>query len=477
VKILTGAQMNAVDQRAAALGIASMVLMENAGCRVVDFLALRFAPLARHRIVIFCGKGNNGGDGLVVARQLLTRFAPESLDVVLAEPAEQMKGEAAAQLAHWFHLGQRVQYDVTPECHAATIVVDALLGTGLEGPPRGRYAEFITMINEGFPAAHVIAVDVPSGIGRQGVWAEATVTFEAPKVDLFGPAAASVGELVISPIGLPAALIEQPGHWLALNTPGEFRGLFAPRLRTAHKGDFGHVLVVGGAAGTTGAAAMTGLAALRAGAGLVTVCASTQQGFPPELMTAPLSDEALQGKSVLAIGPGLGNTPDTAALVSRLVTTAHAPLVLDADALNVLGSTPVRGCILTPHPGEMARLTGVPTAQIQANRIPAARQYAQQQQATLVLKGAETVIAAPDGSVWLNTTGNPGMATGGSGDVLTGLLAGLLAQTPSQAVAAVLAAVWLHGRAADLAVAELGEKPLIATDILRFIPAAMREIV
>jgi NAD(P)H-hydrate epimerase len=469
--------MREVDAKAIGMGIPSLVLMENAGLRVVEVLAERYAPLKKHRIVVFCGKGNNGGDGLVVARQLATRFHPESLAVVLACAEEQLTGDAAIQLKHWKAIGGTVSLEVSAAMHAATLIVDALLGTGLDGPPHGSAAALIDEINDGFPAAGVVAVDVPSGIGFDGVWAETTVTFEAPKIEHYSPrGAAMTGELIVAPIGIPARLLDDPGYWLHVSSPSDFRGLFEPRARQSHKGDFGHVLVVGGSTGTTGAAAMAGLAALRAGAGLVTVSAATQQGFPPELMTAPLSDEALRGKTVLALGPGLGATADSTALVRHLAITAKVPLILDADALNVLGETPITGCTITPHPGEMSRLTGLPTAQIQSDRVAIARRFATSRGATVVLKGQNTVVAFPDGRVWLNTTGGPAMATGGSGDILTGLIAGLTAQFPSQPDEAVLAAVWLHGRAGDLGAAELGEKSLIATDLLHYLPKAMQEI-
>jgi len=476
MKILTGAEMREVDRKAIEAGVPSLVLMENAGLRVVEFLAERFAPLAAQRIVIFCGKGNNGGDGLVVARQLLTRFAPASLDVIVAD--EPATADAIANLKAWKAVGGEVTTDVTPRMRAATLIVDALLGTGATGAPQGRTAELIGEINTGFPAAKTVAIDVPSGIGFGGVRAAATVTFESYKREHFD-FAEEAGEVVVRPIGLPGKLINDPAHWYATADPDQFRGLFAPRQRDSHKGNFGHVLVVGGATGTTGAAIMAGMAALRAGAGLVTVSAATQQGFPPELMTAALShdthDDAIQGKTALAIGPGLGATAESKALVRRLVSKVQVPVVLDADALNVLGDARVHGCVLTPHPGEMARLAGLSTAQVQADRLGVARGFATERGAIVVLKGAGTLIAFPDGTIWRNTTGNPGMATGGAGDILTGLIAGLVAQFPTRLGEAVLAAVWLHGRAGDLGVQELGEKSLIATDLLRFLPAAMGE--
>jgi NAD(P)H-hydrate epimerase len=265
---------------------------------------------------------------------------------------------------------------------------------------------------------------------------------------------------------------------LTLARPEDFTPLFTRRIRTAHKGDFGHVLIVGGSAGKSGAAVMAGLAALRSGAGLVTVC-SAEPPQNPELMWEPLGDltaieRAAAGKSVLAVGPGLGAGAPVREIVERL----EQPMVLDADALNTLASDGVPSgdqFILTPHPGEMSRLTGRPAAEIQHNRIANAREFATRNGVTLVLKGANTLTAYPDGEMVVNTTGTPAMATGGSGDILTGLIAGLLAQFPSQLRLAAAAAVWVHGRAGSYAARELGEKCVIATDLLQYLPYAMEE--
>jgi NAD(P)H-hydrate epimerase len=469
--------MREADRRTVEAGIPNLVLMENAGHRVVEFLERRFSPISLQRIVIICGKGNNGGDGLVIARQLYTRFRPLSLDVVLAidPPHPQLELLRAT--------GCPVEKEILPQMRAATLVIDALLGTGLNGAPKEPYAAIIQEINQGFPLAKVVAVDIPSGLNSDAaetawchVRAHATVTFTSPQpAHVLEPNASAAGELVVAPIGTAPVLCESQ---LVLGERADFAPLLQPRSRTAHKGDFGHVLVIGGSRGKTGAAAMTGMAALRAGAGLVTVCSAEPPPFV-ELMWEPLEDwasieRAAEGKTVLAVGPGLGH----AAEVDRIVANLPQPIVLDADGLNQLaaGRIPMGDrFVLTPHPGEMSRLMKRPTAEIQRNRVEVARQFATAHNVTLVLKGANTLTAFGDGEVWVNPTGGPEMATGGSGDVLTGMIAGLLAQFPDQQRLVVPGAVWLHGRAGDLAAGELGEKSVIATDLLKYLPWAMEE--
>jgi NAD(P)H-hydrate epimerase len=490
MKVLTAAQMREVDRRTSEMGIPGIVLMENAGHRVVEFLAERFAPLPAQRIVVLCGKGNNGGDGLVVARQLHTRFHPQALHVVLLAAPEELKGDAAANYRMLAACGCPVWSEVPAEARLATLVVDALLGTGISGPATGVMLEGIREINGGFPLAKVVAVDIPSGMPSDSgqpvgecARADYTVTFTAPKVgQVLPPNCDGVGELVVGPIGSPPELYEDV--WLSLLEPEMFEELLAPRPPGGHKGTFGHVLVVAGGPGKTGAAAMTGLAALRAGAGLVTV-ASHSSAIPviashaPELMTAPLDelDRLIEGKTVIAMGPGLGRGPEIESLVARTLEQFAHPVVLDADALvgHAFSLPPDRIRVLTPHPGEMSRLTGQPTAEIQADRVGAARALSTERHVTLVLKGQRTVIAFPDGRVWINPTGTPAMGTGGSGDVLTGMIAGFLAQFPSQPDQAVAAAVYLHGLAGEIGARALGEKCLIATDILRYLPDAMEE--
>jgi len=510
MKVLTAAQMREVDRRTIEMGIPGLVLMENAGHRVVEFLAERFAPLSSQRVLILCGKGNNGGDGLVVARQLFTRFHPRRLDVVLLAAPEELKGDAAANYRMLQVAGCAVKREIAPEMRHATLVVDALLGTGLNGPATGAMLEAIGEINGGFPLAKVVAVDIPSGMPSDSgkpvgphVRAQATVTFTAPKpAQVLAPNCDACGELRVGAIGSPASFWEaDPAVYLSLVEPSRFRALLAPRPRMAHKGSFGHVLVLAGSRGKTGAAAMTGMSALRAGAGLVTV-ASAESAIPviaghaAELMTEPLPETESGGislgafdygrlaavadrKDVFAVGPGLGTHPDTVAFVRRVMAERPEPMVIDADGLNALAEGEWTGAsglrVLTPHPGEMARLAGRKTAEIEADRVLAARTYAIERGVVLVLKGYRTLIAFPDGRVWVNPTGSPAMATGGSGDILTGLLAGFLAQFPGDAENAIALAVYLHGLAGQLGAREMGEKALIATDLLRFLPAAMEE--
>jgi hydroxyethylthiazole kinase-like uncharacterized protein yjeF len=445
MRVLTAQQMREADRRAMEQGTPGDVLMKHAARGVVELIEREFPPLAQQRVVIFCGPGNNGGDGLVAAQMLEGRVA--SLQVVrVADPPG------------------RVDRD-------ATVVVDALLGTGAREPVEGRYAELIHSINHDFPKAKVVAVDIPSAML---VRADFTVTFAAPKAEmLMSPRAQNIGQLTVADIGIPPEFMPSD---LELSESHDFAPLFQPRQRDAHKGNYGHVLVVGGASGKTGAAAMAGLAASRMGAGLVTVACSDPSRLAPELMTQSLDAISLERMTVLAIGPGLGVQRE---LVARLLHQAAAdvPTVIDADGLNSIAGADFRGrgvaTILTPHPGEMARLTGAKVT----DRLATARTFAQERNVCLVLKGYRTLIALPDGKVWINPTGSPAMAKGGTGDILTGMIAGLVAQFPGDIPTAVRAAVWLHGRAGELAAEELTEQCVLATDLLHYLPKAIREIV
>jgi len=508
MKILSAAQMRDIDRLTIEAGIPGLILMENAAHRVVEQMERRFSPIADQRIAVFCGKGNNGGDGLAIARQLQTRFRPRTLDVILAGPIADLRGEAAQNLEMLRACGIQVQHQISPRMRHATLVVDALLGTGMADRPKDRPRELIDEINTGFPFAKVIAVDLPSGMVSDAAdsmgpiaRADLTITFTAPKIcHVLSPNCDRCGELVIAPIGTDPAIFEQePLVFLSMMEPRWFHHLFTPRSRSTHKGDYGHVFAIGGSVGKNGAAAMTGSAALRSGAGLVTVAsaASAISGIgahAPELMTEPLAEteagsiaaraysavEALSArKTIVAAGPGMGTHPDTITFCQTLFERMPLPAVLDADAINALIGPYVRPGgprILTPHPGEMARLIGGSIEQVQSDRIGIARAVALDREVTIVLKGYRTVIAFPDGRVWINTTGTPAMATGGTGDILTGLIAGLMAQFQSEADYAIGAAVWLHGRAGELGAAALGEKCLLATDLLRFLPEAMREL-
>jgi hydroxyethylthiazole kinase-like uncharacterized protein yjeF len=520
MKILTAAQMQRIDRLTTErYGVPSLTLMENAGRGVVEFLAGRFAPLAEHQIVILCGRGNNGGDGMVVAR-LLREQGIKPRVFLLADP-KTLKGDAAA---NWERLAASGAPEVVPDSDAwrrvmpalenATLIVDALFGTGLAKPLEGFFAEVVCDINRASSRAKIVAVDLPSGISADSsnligecVRADASVTFTAPKLaHIFPPACERAGEWMVKPIGTPAEAMENdPELFLNLTERQDLSWLVAPRRMDAHKGSFGHVLLIAGSVGKTGAAAMAAKAALRAGAGLVTV-ATAKSALPiiaslgMEFMTEPLPeteagtispramdygrlDQLVDGKSVLAVGPGIGTTRETAEFVRTVVNKYAVPVVLDADGLNAFA-----GCmetlraedrvrILTPHPGEMARLTGKTTAEILARRVEVPRQFAQRHGVVLVLKGSRTLTAAPDGQVWVNPTGNPGMATGGTGDVLTGIIAGLLAQYPARPPAQVAAAgVYLHGLAGDRAAVEWGAASLIAGDLLDALPQAFRAL-
>jgi NAD(P)H-hydrate epimerase len=500
MRVLTASEMRDVDRRTIERGIPGIVLMENAGHRVVEFLAERFRPLSAERIVVLCGKGNNGGDGLVIARQLHTRFRPRALHVVMLAAPEDLKGDAAVNFGMLQACGCPVEREIPAAARNASLVLDALLGTGINGPATGRMLEAIREINSGFPLAKVVAVDIPSGMSSDSpvtagefARADCTVTFTAPKVgQVLPPNCDHVGELVVAPIGSPPELFDNA--CLSLLEPAMFRELLRPRPPEGHKGTFGHVLVIAGSRGKTGAAAMTGISALRAGAGLVTVASARSaiaeiSSHAPELMTEPLAEtphgtlalnadlaSTAEGKTVIAMGPGLGRDAAIAQLVGSAAAVFEQPMVLDADALvGQAFSLSGRTRILTPHPGEMARLSGRNTAEIQQDRVAAARTYAKAQSVTLVLKGQRTLLAFPDGRVWINPTGTPAMGTGGSGDILTGLIAGFLAQFPQQPDQALAAAVYLHGLAGQLGARALGEKCLIATDILKYLPAAMEE--
>jgi hydroxyethylthiazole kinase-like uncharacterized protein yjeF len=516
MKILTAAQMQRIDRiTTERYGIPSLALMEKAGAGVVEFVSKRFNPLGQHRIAVLCGRGNNGGDGFVAARLLRDQgFNPEV--VIFGQPKE-LTGDAATTYRRLATSGEPAAVpdlgawnQIRPRLKDTTLFIDALVGTGLSKPLHGLLLEVIRDMNSKFPGASRIAVDLPSGLSADDpeligecVHADASVTFTAPKyAHVFPPACEEAGEWSVVDIGTPPEALENdPELFLRLVEREELSWLRVPRKIDSHKGSFGHVLVVAGSFGKTGAAAMAAKSALRTGAGLVTVGTPKSAlpivaGLGMEWMTEALAetdagtvsiealesgklDELIHGKTVLAIGPGMGNVPETAELIRRLVNRINIPLVLDADGLNAFGGRigemkPGRQPrVLTPHPGEMARLSGIPIADILKRRIEVAREFAIHHQVYLVLKGARTLVASPDGRVSVNPTGNPGMATGGTGDCLTGIIAGLLAQYRERQVAEVVeAAVYLHGVAGDMASRRLGEHSMLAGDLLESLPQA-----
>lgn len=505
--------MRELDRRAIEeIGIPGGVLMENAGRGAAESLERRFADRFPGPVLILAGKGNNGGDGYVIARHLLNR-GWRVRTVVLAT-AESIGGDAGINLQALLRSGGEVTFASAEEALAETLavqgdaalVVDALLGTGLTTEVRGHYGHAIDWINRS--SAPVVAVDIPSGIdagsGRvlgQAVRADLTVTFAFAKVGhAVYPGAAFAGTLETVDIGIPAALSRQAGADHTLIGAAEAAALLPDRPPTSHKGTFGHLLVVAGSRGKSGAAAMTAEGGLRGAAGLVTVAAPL--GIHDilavkltEAMTAPLPEvegalslQALgeieglwNDKQAVALGPGLGLAEETRALVRRLVRACPLPLVLDADGLNAVAGQPEvllersGETVLTPHPGEMARLAGMTVAEVEADRIGVARAFARRYRVVLLLKGARTVIALPDGQVRINGSGNPGLASGGMGDVLTGLVGGLLAQGLSPEAAATLGA-FLHGRTADRLAERLGNAGMTATDLLREIPATRHDL-
>jgi NAD(P)H-hydrate epimerase len=514
MRILTADQMREADRRTIEeIGIPALVLMENAGRQVVAAMEATFDTLPASRVAILCGRGNNGGDGFVVARTLAHRGIDVS--VFLLGRVADVRGDARTNLDILGRLGFTV-VEVTSaeewELHFSEIsdcdvIVDAIFGTGFRGPIQGILETVVADVNGA--AVPVVAIDLPTGLSADShevsgpaIEATMTVTLAAPKVSLLLPPAEShAGDLVIADIGIPASVIEElEGPWLELLTRETMRELVQPRAQDAHKGDFGRVLVVAGSLGKTGAAHLAALGALRSGAGLVTV-ATPRSSLPivaalaPEYMTEPL-DETAEGEvdfaaldraleidaDVIAVGPGLGTGPGTAAFVHGLLERAGVPVVVDADALNAFAGDPDRltgrdglDVIVTPHPGEMARLLGVSVEEIQRDRVETARRFSTGHRVYVALKGSRTVIAAPDGRVFVNLTGNPGMATGGTGDVLTGMIAAWFGQL-LDAEAACKLAVYLHGLAGDLAEADEGEIAMTAGDLVARLGDAVMEL-
>jgi hydroxyethylthiazole kinase-like uncharacterized protein yjeF len=522
MKILTANEMAEADRNSVAAGIPIQQLMQNAGKAVATFCLHHFAAEGRIAapvglIVVLAGKGNNGGDGLVAAADLAE--AGVRVRVLLLGKADDLKDDAA----HAFHAarlckptsGQKIDIqEVVDEAalkaglDGATLILDAIVGTGFTPPLRGLAATARDLVAAMSPVP-VIAVDLPSGWDADSVQqtvpdafrASAVVTFTVPKLahifghltppDVFGP-------VVVAAIGTPAAAIPSEAN---LTWAGSSKALAEkPRDIDGNKGRFGHVLLLGGAVGKAGAPSMASLACMRAGAGLVTAAVvqdilPTVAAIAPELMMTALEishdqlvgdalTKLLKGITVVGIGPGLGTEPETVRFVREFVARVDLPLVIDADALNAIaGQTSIlkeataakqRTIVLTPHPGEMGRLLGMTVKEIEADRLNLARNFATEHGVTLVLKGWRTLIAHPDGRVAVNTTGNPSMAKGGSGDILTGIVSALLAQYPESVPEAVEAAVFLHGLAGDFACLAQDEHTVLATDTVAHLWQAFR---
>jgi len=505
MRIVTAEEMRAIDRATSErFGVPSLTLMENAGSAVAEHVLAEYG--SAERVVVVCGKGNNGGDGFVAARHL-HESGKRVRVILLADPAE-LKGDAAVMYGRLpltaivAKSAADLRSDRVRRAMECDVLVDAILGTGFKPPVSGLYADAIAMINAA--DMPVVAIDIPSGAdadsvsAEQGVIARAdsVLTFTAPRpAHVFG--ALSKGKICVAGIGSPEEAIVSSLN-LNVITAHDFAQLIADRPAESNKGLYGHVLVIGGSRGKAGAAAMAGFSVLRAGAGLSTVATAksvlaTVAGYHPEVMTEELAEtpqgsiarsaldhlhELAKGKTVLAIGPGISRVEETSALVRDLVSGTRIAVVLDADGLNAFeGRTNElngkgRTLVITPHPGEMARLAGCSTADVQKDRLGIARRFAREHELLVVLKGNRTLVVQPDGEAWVNTTGNPGMSTGGTGDILTGMVAAMLAQNPDRPTLAVCAAAHLHGFSGDAMRESVGEHSMVATDLLRGLPEA-----
>jgi ADP-dependent NAD(P)H-hydrate dehydratase / NAD(P)H-hydrate epimerase len=554
MKALTAAEMQEVDRLTTErFSVPGLQLMESAGKSVAEVFLQQYTQASSEppgHIAVLCGKGNNGGDGFVVARYL--KEEAEKVRIYLFAKPEDLRGDAAKNFQRWRETGGEVavvhsteDWDKAwPEISSAEVIIDALLGTGIRGPASGLIGQAIEDLNRlshnatAAKPAWIVAVDTPSGLPSDGdaaagpvLFAHLTVTFTAPKIgQLISPQAGCCGQLVVQDIGSPAALIEETGKGtLRWAGPDEFAALPLVRAAESHKGTFGHALIIAGSLGKSGAAVMAGYTALRAGAGLVTIAtpdavqpivaqahpefmtealASTETGTISNrnLLETPLPPGAisllpeaadrftkhakfryeriLTGKTVVAVGPGLGEHPETQAFIHSIVRDANPPIVLDADGLNAfaghaekLRERNGKHLVMTPHPGEMARLLNTKIPEVQKDRIKSATEAAKNWNAVIVLKGYHSIIAAPDGQVFVNTTGNPALAKGGSGDILTGLLAGLIAQFGANDLPRIVAlGVYLHGLAADLLRQQSDPSGILATEVANAIPFARRKL-
>jgi hydroxyethylthiazole kinase-like uncharacterized protein yjeF len=513
MRVLNSAQMKEADRRTIdEIGIPSLVLMENAGRQAVAAMEAMYSDLLERQIAVLCGRGNNGGDGFVVARTLVQRGIDVS--VFLFGRVSEVRGDARTNLEILGRLGVTVvevadsqawelHFSEVSNC---TLIVDAIFGTGLNAPLTGLIESVVADVNAS--AIPVVSIDLPSGLSADSpdpigpsIEAGLTVTLGAPKLPLvLPPGETRAGDIVIADIGIPGEIFESlDGPRVELLTRAAMRELISPRTPDSHKGEYGRVLIVAGSLGKTGAAHLAAVGALRSGAGLVTVatsaaCQPIVSAMGPEYMTEGLRDteaglhadgveRVLEiARDVIALGPGLGRAPATREFITQLVDRATVPLVIDADGLDAFGDDPDRltgregrDVIITPHPGEMARLVGMTADEVQASRLEIARNFAVAHHVYVVLKGHRTLIATPDEKVFINPTGNPGMATGGTGDVLTGMVAAWLAQL-LDAEAACKLAVYLHGMAGDLAEADEGEVAMTSADVAGHLGDAIMEL-
>lgn len=508
MRIVKASEMQELDRLAIQeLGIPGVVLMENAGRGASRIFLEHFSPSEKARVAVLCGRGNNGGDGYVMARYL--RLAGLEIAVLVLSELGRISGDALTNLEIIRRMGLEILEVPGPDewrreskrARDCDYIIDAILGTGLKSPVEGFYRQVIEEVNSLQKA--VMAVDIPSGLdadsGRimgAAIRADLTVTFGFPKLgQLVFPGAGLVGRLARIDIGIPEAIAERVPARYHMIEPEDFIHRFSGERPDIHKGSRGHLLILAGSTGKTGAAALTATGALRAGAGLVTV--GVPRSLNPilenkltEAMTVPLAETGdgslslraaeeiarlMEGKSALVIGPGLSTNCETVSLVREIITTSPLPTVIDADGINALAGelgplAPFREKrILTPHPGEMARLTGRTSAEVQSDRFRTVEDFVRSYGCFLVLKGARTLIGEPDGQIYLNPTGNPALSSGGSGDVLTGLIGGFLARGWPPAEGA-LAGVYLHGLAADLLAGKMGQSGLLASELLAVLP-------
>jgi hydroxyethylthiazole kinase-like uncharacterized protein yjeF len=499
MKILDSGQMRNIDRRTTErFGVPSILLMENAAIAVVDAISEHYA--SADRIALFCGTGSNGGDGFAVARHLENRGVVPVVFIV--GERERIAGDARTNLTICERLGVPI-YDIVDVdrvsdafAHAADAdaVVDAIFGTGLNRPPTGVQAEVIRAIAE--LRLPVVAIDLPSGANASSaqpfepcIQAEVTVTFAAPKLcHVFDPAAGYCGEVIVADISIPDAAVDDERVTLSLITPREVQPFVAPRLAATHKGTYGHVAIVAGSPGRSGAAVLSARGAIHSGAGLVSVVTDEEtaklvNAGSIESMTYAGRDvlDFIRNKDAVLVGPGLRDAEDEYARVRELVSAVEQPLVVDASGLNAFAARAVelnprsRPRVITPHPGELARLLGRETKAINDDRISAAREAARICNCVVVLKGHQTLVADPEGNVAVNPTGNPGMATGGMGDVLAGIVVAFLARGIDP-IDAARAAVYLHGFAGDILSSELGDIGLSAMDLAERLPLAIQRI-
>jgi len=513
MRLVTSETMQQLDRQTIEVyGVPGYELMERAGRHVTDVLKARFAGAKARSALIFAGKGNNGGDGFVVARLLAD--AGWSVTLVILAAGEEITGDAKKNLDR---IPPSVEKLVFSGISAAdrllnlvqgiNVIIDAIFGTGLKSAPSGIHAEAINLINSsGKP---VVAVDIPSGVDATSgktfgvaVKADITVTFGAAKLGhVLYPGAEHTGEIIVTDIGIPPELLGK-APFVEYVDQKFASTLIKQRRKTAHKGSNGHSLIIAGSRGKSGAAAMAANSAMRSGAGLVTLAVPCSihpvlELKTTEAMTVPLEEtpggalalksletirKLLEGKDAAAVGPGLGLHDETKIVAREIVSVAGVPLVLDADALNAaaeeiscLRTSASPALVLTPHPGEMARLTGISIAEIESDRVKAAGNFAKAFECFLLLKGARTVIAAPDGRLAIIGSGNPGMASGGMGDVLTGVITALLGQGYEPFEACCLGA-FCHGLAGDMAAEEKGEIGMIATDVQELLPYACKKL-